>query len=380
MKACRALDSCNQLRPPLHTAQLALSIIPEMEHLAERSNGLRPVLLGIVDAPYLIGQGLASLWASAPTAKLTDVGATAAMKVALKAASMEAVALYLLQASVLAEAQRQLEAANIVFAVFKGAHLREWLYPDPSVRAAGDVDILVTPADRLRAVECLMNAGFALSVQADFVSHEATLSRNGVEIDLHWHVSRPGRLRQDITNELLARRRQINGLWTLSETDEVFLMLMHPAFTKYVSSPNMRLIRVVDFLYVVRDRDVDWDAVAELLERCGVTAAGWCVLTWYQMLHPLANRMPAAFVKRIAPGPLRAWYLRWWLRNDLPTRLFHRPILIQIGMTLFFHDSVGDVWRAVTSILRARSGGRSDELVTLARNAGSSGARLRADR
>lgn len=366
---------------PLCAAKLALAVISSAHDEAGSAVTPSPVTAQDVDADYIIHQGLAALWARALTKSATDADAVGMRaSSALNSANTRAVAMYMLQSRVLAEALRILNFAEVKCAVFKGGHIREWLYSDPSVRAAADVDVLVSAGDRLKAVNCLMDAGFALSVEAGFVSHEATLTLHGVDIDLHWHVTRPGRLRLDITHELLNRRRRKGDLWTLSDTDEVFLMLMHPAFTKYVSSPNMRLIRVVDFLFLLRDREVDWDAVEMMFERCGVKAAGWCVLMWYQMLHPLAMQVPATFVKRLAPGRIRSAYLLWWLRNDLPTRLFVRPLFIQIGMTLFFHDSVGDVWRVLTSIVRARRRGASDELVTLAQHERSGRAHVHAEK
>lgn len=353
---------------PLQIAQLALAVIPSGSGTLRDDALCQAIACGEIDERYLTSQALASLWADAPSATVARSGAPRAMVDEIKHAHIQSAALCMLQKVVLSSAMHAFDSAGIAYAVFKGAHVREWLYTEPSVRGSGDVDILVLPTDRLRAVHALMNAGFKLSVNPDSVSHEVTLLRHGVEVDLHWHVSRPGRLRYDITSELIARTRRLGEFSTLSETDEVFLMLMHPAFTKYVSSPNMRLIRVVDFLYAVRDHTIDWDAVAELLERCGVKTAGWCVLCWYQMLHPLANRVPASFVARIAPGRLRAWYLLLWLRKDWPTRLYRWPFLTQMGLTLCFHDKLTDVWRALISIVRARRDGRTDELVALAQS------------
>jgi len=352
---------------PLRSAQLALAIIPYGNRGLPWASVEDAIAGNSALLPYVISQSLGPLWASAPLPLLDSLGATAEAAEIFKAEHRHVIARNMLQRAVLTEALRALDSVAIQYAVFKGAHLRNWLYSEPSLRPSSDVDILVLPADRVSAVNALLAANFSSSADPASISHELTLLRHGVAIDLHWHVSRPGRLRHEITRELMDRRRLSCGFWTLSEADEVFLMLMHPAFTKYVSSPNMPLIRVVDFLYAVRDHAIDWDAVAALLEHCGVKTAGWCMLTWYQMLHPLAGAVPASFLSRLAPGRLRAWYLRLWLRKDWPTRLFRCPILIQMGLTLCLHDKLSDVGRALVSIIRARRMGRRDELMALAR-------------
>ena len=69
---------------------------------------------------------------------------------------------------------------------------------------------------------------------------------------------RPGHTRIDMTEGLLARRQWSNGYWGLSDSDTVFLLLTHPAFVRYVCSPNMGLGRVADFLLWIQKRQVDW--------------------------------------------------------------------------------------------------------------------------
>ncbi len=348
---------------PLQASKLALSVVPVASGSALASLAENARVRAAIGDDFLIGQGLAPLWGAA---KQGDADGAADP---LKACRIQASVFYLLQRSVLAELDAIFERADIAYAVFKGAHVREWLYADPTLRDTADVDVLVCPADRERAVRALIAAGYSPMADAATVSHELALTRHGVEIDLHWYVTRPSRLRIDVSGEIVGRRQRVAGFWAVSNADAVFLMLVHPAFAKYVSSPSMRLIRVVDFLYVVRDHPVEWPLVADLLDRCGVRAAAWTVLTWFQMLHPLARGVPAAFVARIAPGRLRAWYLRAWLRHDLPTRLHSLPMAIQVGFTLLFHDRPSDVWRAIRGILTARGGGASDPIFLLAQSA-----------
>lgn len=345
---------------PLQASKLALSVVPVTTDGARETVAENAGVRAAVGDDFLIRQGLGPLWSAATPDDVDSAGDP------LKALRIQATVVYLLQRSVLADLDKTFERAGITYAVFKGAHVREWVYTDAALRNPADIDVLVRPTDRERAVRTLIAAGYSPKPDAATVSHELALTRHGVEIDVHWYISRPSRLRTELSDEIVGRRQRVAGFWAVSKTDAVFLMLMHPAFTKYVSSPSMRLIRVVDFLYVVRDHQVAWPAVADLLGRSGVRTAAWAVLTWFQMLHPLATDVPVEFVARIAPGRLRAWYLRAWLRHDLPTRLHKLPIVIQVAFTLFFHDRPSDAWRAIRGILAARDGGATDPIFVLA--------------
>ena len=172
----------------------------------------------------------------------------------LHAARLAAGARYMAQQQAIAEVDRLFEAAGIPYAVMKGALVRELLHADPSVRAAGDIDVLVSPADRQEAARLLVGAGFKMHLDVLNVSHEITLKTASADIDLHWNILRPGRTRTDLTAELLSRRVRVNGFWGLSDSDSTFLMLVHPAFAKYVCSPHMGLSRVLSFLAMVAAR------------------------------------------------------------------------------------------------------------------------------
>ncbi|MBI1284727.1 MAG: hypothetical protein GC183_10375 [Thiobacillus sp.] len=274
---------------------------------------------------------------------------------ALRQARRAATAGYLVQRAALERLDQLFETEGIPYLVMKGAHVRECVYPDPALRPSSDIDILIAPSDRRRAARVLLDAGYTVHPEPTNISHEATFSRGPVDIDLHWHILRPGRTRIDVTPELLARRQRTNGIWGLSDNDTLFLMLTHPAFAKYVCSPNMGLGRVADFLLWVQQRPVNWPAVLQLLDRAGLKTAAWTMLNWYRMLAA-ANEAAVlnAWIGNARPGRLRAAYLHHWLVNDLPSRWLNRPILIQLGFTLALHDRPGDAMHALKGLLKAR--------------------------
>jgi hypothetical protein len=284
----------------------------------------------------------------------------------LRRARMAAAMGYLAQRAALDRLDRLFEAEAIPYVLLKGTHVRECVYPDPALRLANDIDMLISPADRRRAARLLLDAGYTVHAKPISISHEATFCQGHVDIDLHWNILRPGRTRIDLTAELLARRQRINGLWGLSDQDTLFLMLTHPAFSRYVCSPTMGLARVADFLLWIQKRPVDWPEVLQLLERAGLKTAAWTMLSWYRLLAPPdAAATLDTWIDTVRPGRLRAAYLRQWLVHDLPSRWLDKLFLIRFGFTLPMHDRPGDVANALRGLRQAGKNRLRDARVLL---------------
>ena len=315
---------------------------------------------------FILGQDLGAWWHHS----LQSNGLLASLPPdtvdALRQARMAAAAGYLVQRAALDRLDPLFEAQAIPYVVMKGVHVRECAYPEPALRTASDIDILVAPTDRRRAARSLLDAGYTVHPEPANISHEATFSLGPVDIDLHWHILRPGRTRIDMTAELLARRQRTNGLWGLSDNDTLFLMLTHPAFAKYVCSPNMGLGRVADFLLWNQRRPADWPAVLQLLDRAGLKTAAWTMLNWYRMLAPPDEGAALdAWIKSVRPGRLRTAYLHQWLVHDLPSRWLDRPILIQLGFTLPLHDRPGDAMHALSGLQQSKKNRSRDRQLLL---------------
>ena len=313
---------------------------------------------------FLPSQGMSSYWHHTLEHHGLVDAIDPVVGAALRQTRISETVAYMAQKAALAELDGLFERKGIRYAVIKGAHVRDIVYADPALRPASDIDILVAPEQRLVAVDAMRDAGFTLCVNPDVVSHETSLTRSGVDIDLHWDILRPGRTRVATVNGLLARRCRSADCWGLDDADVVFLMLVHPAFAKYVCSPNMDLNKVIDFTLWVTRRNIDWNAVAVLLERTGLRTAAWTVLRWYTMLlDPVPLPVPGDFVALIAPELARRHYLAGWLEHDLPTRWLDKPARIQFGFTLFLHDRPADAWHALASILRTRRRRGDDPLL-----------------
>lgn len=312
---------------------------------------------------FVIDNGLGPLWHQALHSHGAVEGLSSASLDALRESRFAAAATYSLQREVLRQIDRAFEARDIAYVVIKGVHLRELAYDDPSLRPAGDVDILVSAGQRVPAAAALVDAGFRYRPQPDTISHEASFVKPGIEIDLHWNILRPGRTRFEVTDAFIAGRRRVGGFWAVGDTEAIFLMLAQPPFVRYVCSPTSNLCQAADFIRWTETRPVDWDAVTALLQATGLNTAAWIMLRWFALL---GLETPAAFEAKVRPGALRRRYLSYWLERDLPTRWFERlSLLIQLGMTLFLHDRPADAGRALLGWSRAYLGRRQDPFASL---------------
>ena len=343
------------LFPPSRLDQYRLALLPAAQNIEPVACCAALTEGGITFLNFVLSQDLGPLWHQ----RLQSCGLLELLPStsadALHAARMSAAVGYLQQRVALERIDQLFAAQGIPYLVVKGVHVRECVYTDPALRPASDIDILVLPQDRQRAARVLLDNGYTYYEKADSISHEALFIRGRVAIDLHWHLMRPGRTRVDMTEGFLARRQRINGIWGLSDSDTLFLILTHPAFAKYVCSPNMGLGRVADFLLWIQQKKVDWPAVLQLLDMAGLKTAAWTTLSWFRMLaqSETAKTMDE-WLDALRPGGLRTAYLLYWLTHDLPTRWFQHPLLIQVGFTLLLHDHLTDALHALQGLWQAR--------------------------
>jgi len=254
---------------------------------------------------------------------------------------MAAEAQYMAQSRALQELAFSLDAAGIDYAVIKGAANREHLYPNPALRQCADLDVLVRFDERLRATQALMEIGFDPAPDPRSIGREIILSRGTVDVDLHWGLLRDGRLRENLEDEMLKRRISNGKFSTLSPEDSYFLLLVHPAFTKHISSRIMGLHRVLDIAEWHRRVPTDRKAVLSLCERTGSVTAAWAVLRWVELLTG-----EPCWIDTPQVGSLRRAYLDFWLRNDLSGLLESAHPIRLVLLTAFFHETASDALRA----------------------------------
>ncbi|MHB8810928.1 MAG: hypothetical protein ACYC9M_13085 [Desulfobulbaceae bacterium] len=132
----------------------------------------------------------------------------------------------------------------------------------------------------------------------------------------------------------------------------LFIMLVHPVFAKYFTTPQAALIRMVDLVRWTRTRNIDWEKTAAFLGMGGVKTAAWTTVMVLTKLSGIT--LPEAFTNRIKPGRIKTWYLRQWLVKNLSTRLLNHPAFVQFGFTLPAHDTWAGAWHAAQLALHEK--------------------------
>jgi hypothetical protein len=258
----------------------------------------------------------------------------------LKRQKLNEIAVHLMQKRVLDQVHQIFEAENIPYLVFKGAALRYSIYDDPAHRPSADIDILINPSDKESAVACLAKAGFDYYCDEQNISHEVTLTRHSVAIDLHWAILRPGRTRTDIAQYLFANRIRLQHCWALNHQASLFVMLVHPVFTKHLNSPFSLLIHLVDLHKLIQCGEYNWDLLVDKLGETGTRTAAWSSLYWLE--KNTGTSAPRDVMDRLQPRYAKEQILRTWINRRYPERLtnFQRQILR--AFSLVMHDSISD--------------------------------------
>lgn len=297
-------------------------------------------------------QGLAPLWFDRLSVAQPATQDAVRLRRALWPFRQAAVASYLLQRRTAQRVCQYLSDAAIPCALFKGSATREFLYSDPTVRPADDIDVLVAPAFRDAAIGALAARNLRFQGARSTISHQALLYDGHVSVDLHWALFRPGRSRFELASVLLDTVRPLGSLSVLSDDASLLVMLVHPAFTKHVNGRTARLIRVVDLDRMLRRAEPDWDWILSLIDGGGLRTAAWAILHWQQLL--METPVDPAVLRHLEPGRLKRRYLAYWIEHQLPARLAAIPGLVQGAFTLALHERPRDALSASVQLLKAR--------------------------
>lgn len=325
-------------------------------------------LVAIGEKPFssfLQQQGLAPMWHYMLEQQDSTSQLTEEFKSTLHQARLNTTGTYLLHRHKLTLIREILDNANIPHAVYKGADTRERLYEEPALRPAVDLDILVVDEHKVAAIRAFKKNGFELYAAAENISHEASLNKGKTSIDLHWDILRPGRTRIPMAARLLDTRLDYGSHWGMSDEATLFVMLVHPVFVSYGTTPQAALMRMVDMAKLLAKNDVNWKEVIQLLEEAGLKTAAWISLTRFEQLTGVPQA--AHIMSALRPGALRQKYLYYWLQKNLSSKFLNKPICVQLGFTLPAHDRWDDAIRAVRRA-RALRQSQEDDLSYLLEN------------
>ena len=170
-----------------------------------------------------------------------------------------------------------LHDAGIAAVAVKGPLFSRWLYGDLGMRRFVDLDLLVAPADRERALQRLGEAGYTLPGGVSLATARAVYAGTGawplahataVGVDLHWTLQATGfGTPLDADDVLRARVPVAAGVRTVdipAATHTATLTLLHAAKHLWAS-----LELVLSIAHLMRRRDVDWGVVHDRAARAG---------------------------------------------------------------------------------------------------------------
>ena len=166
-------------------------------------------------------------------------------------------------------ALRLLDDHGIRGVALKGGATAHLDYPNPSWREVSDIDVLIDPADRIRALQLLRNEGwvqgYALPKGHDEFTHAVTLVKDRMELDLHQRIGRRALGLRVPTRELLegAVSFDVAGaeVFALNDVDRLIHSALHCVSAR---GDDRRLSSVADVLLGAHRRA---DAARDVLER-----------------------------------------------------------------------------------------------------------------
>ena len=221
---------------------------------------------------------------------------------------------------------RALGQAGLPVIPLKGACLAETVYGNLALRALGDVDLLVKPADLPAAVQVLQALGYAAIQPFDLASEQAVSQHlpqftkpGGVAIELHWTILNPG-FRQAFTpaelEQLWARAVPVTlgrmPSQMFAPADLLLHLCLHLALHHYFDAAGLR--DYLDLAMVCRHygRQLDWEGFTARANRWGIAPAAWLALRLAEewMAAPIPPEVWSALQ---APPPEDA--LLDWIRH-----------------------------------------------------------------
>lgn len=170
------------------------------------------------------------------------------------------------------EAFRQ---ANIAVAVLKGSSAARY-YPQPELRALGDIDLLINKCDISAAREILLHEGYKENDhEHDF---HISFSKKGVTLELHEQVTvfpdtPGGQAAQEIAKGFI-ERLDIGSMCgydfpVLSRTDQAMSLLLH--MVRHMFEGGIGLRQLSDWMvFVAAEGSHFADDVCPVLKRCGL--------------------------------------------------------------------------------------------------------------
>lgn len=210
-----------------------------------------------------------------------------------------------------------LAATGVTPALYKGAALAHTVYPDPTCRPMGDLDLWLTTEDLPRAQTALEAIGYVQgfrehrppAIQATRQGQIQLCGRAGRGlVELHWGVF-PGewlyRTASIEDGAVWSRLQpiQVRGqsVLTLAPEDAIIQLAVHLAVNHQMGHPRLR--GMMDIVLVARHQPVDWLTLAARARGWRVATATWLVLALAADMLALDEARTA--LPRLQPPPFQ---------------------------------------------------------------------------
>jgi hypothetical protein len=280
---------------------------------------------------------------------------------------------------VLASTSARFTEAGIRHRALKGPVLARTVYPDPSLRSFGDVDLLVAGDDFDRAVELLASEGGAARYReprrgftARYGKGVCVVTAGAIEIDLHRaFVAGPFGLAID-PHDLFAAPEVLDIGGARVPAPSLEVRFLHACY--HVALTNPRLTALRDVAQIVMTTDLDHERVLEIATRWRGRAVVQRALVRTAARLPIATDHPwFAWAARYRPDRFERNALRpytdagasyaaqmamgWWaLRGVRPRIEYTAALLVPDRNYLGERDgSYPRRWRRALDLARGRA-------------------------
>ncbi len=212
-----------------------------------------------------------------------------------------------------------LEEAGRRPVLLKGLAIAARYYPEPWLRPAVDVDVLVSPRELDAATQALERAGWRRATKAPATTFEYSKDvqllapKGGGLLELHFGYSADFQARIDV-EALLSRSRvvELAGRPTrvLGETDDLLLQCVHAAHHGFEG------VKWLYDLKLLALRGPRWEPLVPLSREYRVASAVGMALR--EAARRVRAPVPRRVLEALPPGPARAWAARRLARSKDP--------------------------------------------------------------
>lgn len=171
--------------------------------------------------------------------------------------------------TLLSALRREFSDAGIPFLIFKGPEISQY-YPEPALRAMGDLDILVSAAHKAQAGAVLERLGFRTEVTDPENTNEWAYRKEAQEVELHHRL-----LYDDHTNEAL-HIAFTDRVWEHISTEDGSFCHLEPEFhfvflllhlRKHFLWAGVGIRMFTDIAVMMKNAGLDRQKVADYLSR-----------------------------------------------------------------------------------------------------------------